>query len=81
MKARTPSQAGNLLSGLRGIIRWMIDTGHLDEDDDPTVGLKSGKAKARAEVAAYADCAESQMMAMFGSTDPKMPAHYIAQAN
>jgi hypothetical protein len=37
--------------------------------------------KARAEVAAYADCTESQMMAMFGWTDPKMPAHYTAQAN
>jgi hypothetical protein len=28
-----------------------------------------------------ADCTVSQMMAMFGWTDPKMPAHYIAQAN
>jgi hypothetical protein len=37
--------------------------------------------KARAEVAAYAECTESQMMAMFGWTDPKMPAHYIAKAN
>jgi integrase len=225
MKARTPSQAGNLLSSMRGMIRWMIDEGHLEEDDDPAIGLKSGKAKAsresggflpwteddmaryrtkwplgtearlmfdilhytflrlgdahrfgpphlrqivrrmavqiateksrgnttvtvpmhphfaeslqaaraagivgaevftgkvlrgrvlpmnkkawaakfkkyailagvnepkkschgvrkaRAEVAAYADCTESQMMAMFGWTDPKMPAHYIAQAN
>ena len=27
MKARTPSQAGNLLSALRGMIRWMIDEG------------------------------------------------------
>ena len=36
MKAHTPSQAGNLLSALRGVIRWMIDDGHLDEDDDPT---------------------------------------------
>src|SRR5581483_8877359 len=225
MKARTPSQAGNLLSALRGMIRWMIDEGHLNEDDDPTIGVRSGKAKAsresggfvpwteedmamyrakwplgtearlmfdilhytflrlgdahrfgpphlrqivrkmavqitteksrgnttvtvpvhpefaeslraartagiigaevftgkklrgrvlpmnkkawamkfkkyavlagvnepkkschgvrkaRAEVAAYADCTESQMMAMFGWTDPKMPAHYIAQAN
>ncbi len=225
MKARTPSQAGNLLSALRGLMRWMIDEGHLDEDDDPTIGLRSGKArasresggflpwteedmaryrakwplgsearlmfdilhytflrlgdahrfgpphlrqivrkmavqitteksrgntmvtvpvhpefaeslraaraagiigadvftgkrlkgrvlpmnkkawamkfkkyavlagvneakkschgvrKARAEVAAYAECTESQMMAMFGWTDPKMPAHYIAQAN
>ena len=40
-----------------------------------------GVRKARAEVAAYADCTESQTMAMFGWTDPKMPAHYIAQAN
>jgi len=40
-----------------------------------------GVRKARAEVAAYADCTESQMMAMFGWTDPKMPAHYAAQAN
>jgi hypothetical protein len=40
-----------------------------------------GVRKARAEVAAYADCTESQMMAMFGWTDPKMPAHYIAQAS
>jgi hypothetical protein len=40
-----------------------------------------GVRKARAEVAAYADCTESQMMAMFGWTDPKMPAHYIAKAS
>jgi integrase len=40
-----------------------------------------GVRKACAEVAAYADCTESQMMAMFGWTDPKMPAHYIAQAS
>src|SRR5215471_9869442 len=40
-----------------------------------------GVRKARAEVVAYADCTQSQMMAMFGWTDPKMPAHYIAQAN
>jgi len=40
-----------------------------------------GIRKARAEVAAYADCTESQMMAMFGWSDPKMPAHSIAQAN
>ena len=32
-----------------------------------------GVRKARAEVAAYADCTESQMMAMFGWTDPKCP--------
>ena len=34
-----------------------------------------GVRKARAEVAAYADCTESQMMAMLGWTNPKMPAH------
>jgi hypothetical protein len=49
MKARTPSQAGNLLSALRGMIRWMIDEAHLDEDDDPTIGLESGKVKASRE--------------------------------
>jgi len=31
------------------MIRWMIDEGHLDEDADPTIGLKSGKAKASRE--------------------------------
>jgi hypothetical protein len=40
-----------------------------------------GVRKARAEVVAYADCTESQMTAMFGWTDPKMPALYIAKAN
>lgn len=37
--------------------------------------------KARTEVAAYSEYTEAQMMAMFGWTDPKMPAHYIAKAN
>jgi site-specific recombinase XerC len=49
MKARTPSQAGNLLSALRGMIRWMIDEGHLNEDDDPTIDVRSRKAKASRE--------------------------------
>jgi len=40
-----------------------------------------GVGKARAKVVAYADCTESQMMAMFGWTAPKMPARDIAQAN
>src|SRR5258705_180889 len=107
MKARTPSQAGNLLSALRGMIRWMIGagvfTGKLVKDRVLPMNKKAwaakfkkytvlagvnepkkschGVRKARAEVAAYADCTESQMMAMFGWTDPKMPAHYIAKAN
>lgn len=61
MKARTPSQAGNLLSALRGMIRWMIDEGHLDEDDDPTIGLKSGKAKASRETGGFLPWTEEDM--------------------
>jgi integrase len=61
MKARTPSQAGNLLSALRGMIRWMIDEGHLDEDDDPTIGLKSGKAKASRETGGFLPWTEDDM--------------------
>jgi integrase len=61
MKARTPSQAGNLLSALRGMIRWMIDEGHLDEDDDPTIGLKSGKAKASRESGGFVPWTEQDM--------------------
>ena len=61
MKARTPSQAGNLLSGLRGMIRWMIDAGHLDDDDDPTIGLKSGKAKASRETRGFLPWTENDM--------------------
>ena len=61
MKARTPSQAGNLLSALRGVIRWMIDEDHLDEDDDPTIGLKSGKAKASRETGGFLPWTEEDM--------------------
>src|SRR5262249_13653533 len=35
----------------------------------------------RAEVAAYSECTEAQMMAMFGWRDHKMPSLYIAKAN
>ena len=61
MKARTPSQAGNLLSALRGMIRWMIAEGHLDEDDDPTIGLKSGKARASRESGGFLPWTEEDM--------------------
>jgi integrase len=61
MKARTPSQAGNLLTSLRGMIRWMIDEGHLDEDDDPTIGLRSGKAKASRETGGFVPWTEEDM--------------------
>ena len=60
-------------------------TGEVQEVRGPSPSTIPRKApwvrKARAAVAAYADCTESQMMAIFGWTDPKMPAHYIAQAN
>lgn len=61
MKARTPSQAGNLLSAVRGMIRWMIDERHLDEDADPTIGLKSGKAKASRETGGFVPWNEDDM--------------------
>jgi hypothetical protein len=31
----------------------MIDENHLDEDDDPTIGLKSGKAAASRETGGW----------------------------
>lgn len=40
-----------------------------------------GVRKARAEVAAYSDCTEAQMMAMFDWRDNRMPALYIAKAS
>jgi hypothetical protein len=40
-----------------------------------------GVRNARAEVAAYSDCTEAQMTAMFGWRDHKMPALYIAKAS
>jgi integrase len=63
MKARTPVQAGNLLSALRGMIRWMIDEDHLDEDDDPTIGLKSGKARASRESGGWIPWSDEDMAA------------------
>ena len=68
MKARTPSQAGNLLSALRGMIRWMIDEGHLEEDDDPTIGLRSGKAKASRESGGFLPWIERRIPQSAGQT-------------
>jgi hypothetical protein len=61
MKAGAPSRAGNLLSALRGMIRWMIDEGHLNEDDDPTIGVRSGKAKASRESGGFVPWTEDDM--------------------
>jgi integrase len=63
MNARTPVQAGNLLSALRGMIRWMIDEDHLDEADDPTIGLKSGKSRASRESGGWIPWTEEDMAA------------------
>jgi plasmid stabilization system protein ParE len=61
LKARTPVQAGNLLSALRHMIGWMIDEEHIEPDDDPTIGLKSGKAKASRESGGWAPWTEENM--------------------
>jgi hypothetical protein len=63
MKARTPVQAGNLLSALRGLIRRMIEEDHLDEDDDPTIGLRSGKARASRKSGGWIPWSEADMAA------------------
>jgi hypothetical protein len=39
-----------------------------------TTSVMDTCTRRRAEAAAYADCTKSQMMAMLGWTDPKMPA-------
>ena len=39
----------------------MIDERHLDEDDDPTIGLKSGKAKASRETGGFVPWTEDDM--------------------
>ena len=39
----------------------MIDEGHLDEDDDPTIGLRSGKAKASRETGGFVPWTEQDM--------------------
>ena len=52
LKARTPVQAGNLLSALRHMIGWMIDEEHIEPDDDPTIGLKSRQGESLAARAA-----------------------------
>ena len=61
MKARTPVQAGNMLSALRHLIGWMIDEEHIEPDDDPTIGLKSGKAKASRESGGWVPWTEEDM--------------------
>jgi hypothetical protein len=61
LKARTPVQAGNLLSALRHMIGWMNDEQHIEPDDDPTIGLKSGKANASRESGGWVPWTEEDM--------------------
>ncbi|WGS23530.1 MULTISPECIES: hypothetical protein [unclassified Bradyrhizobium] len=61
LRARTPVQAGNLLSALRHMIRWIIEEERLDPEDDPTIGLKSGKAKASRESGGWVPWSEEHM--------------------
>jgi integrase len=44
------------------MIRWMIDEEHLEDDDDPTIGLKSGKAKASRESGGFVPWTEDDMV-------------------
>jgi hypothetical protein len=57
----TRLQRTGLIESLLPEIRWMIDEGHLDEDDDPTIGLKSGKAKASRESGGFLPWTEEDM--------------------
>src|SRR6195256_1948421 len=61
LKARTPVQAGNLLSALRRMIGWMIDEEHIEPDNDPNLGLKSGMAKASRESGGWVPWTEEDM--------------------
>ena len=56
------------------MIRWMIDERHLDEDDDPTIGLKSGKAKASRETGGFLPWTENDMAAT-GQSGRWVPKH------
>jgi hypothetical protein len=49
MKAGAPSRAGNLLSALRGMIRWMIDEGppQLGRRSDDRRSLRKGEGISR----------------------------------
>lgn len=46
LEKRTACNAGNLLTAIKGLVEWMIEEDHLRPDDNPTVGLKTGKGRA-----------------------------------
>ncbi|QHP69808.1 hypothetical protein EI171_22430 [Bradyrhizobium sp. LCT2] len=61
LNARTPSNGGNLLSAIRGMVNWMIEEDHIEPCDDPTVGIKSGKARASRETGGFVPWTERDM--------------------
>jgi integrase len=60
-KRRVAAKFDQLLSALRHMIGWMIDEEHIEPDDDPTIGLKSGKAKASRESGGWVPWTEEDM--------------------
>ena len=72
---RLPRQSSKIVDSLAPVLQRCELTWTANEPKS----VVTGSVK-RAEVAAYADCTQSQMMAMFGWTDPKMPARYISQS-
>ena len=74
-RARFSSATRALFSGANKFKKYAV----LADINEPKKSCHSVR-KTRAEAAAYAECTEAHMMAMFGWTDAKMPAHYIAKA-
>ncbi|KRQ07511.1 hypothetical protein [Bradyrhizobium manausense] len=61
LNVRTPSNGGNLLSTLRGMINWMIEVGHIRAHEDPTLGVKSGKSRASKQTGGWVPWTEEDM--------------------
>lgn len=74
-RERPVDGVGDLGAGHAKILAQRAPGQHSVEIGGERLGL------ARAEVAAYSDCTEAQMMSMFGWRDNKMPALYIAKAS
>jgi hypothetical protein len=65
-----PSEAGHLLSALRGMIRWIIGESPLDEDDDRP---RPGKAMASRETGGFVPWTEEEWI------DDDVPAEVAAR--
>jgi hypothetical protein len=61
LNLRTPSNGGNLLSAIRGLVNWMIEEGHLKAHEDPTIGVKSGKSRASKQTGGWVPWTEEDM--------------------